>query len=254
MAYKLGLVGPDRAPMMMPAFRPKAAFHQVPDEVSYEYLFPDDQEDQGAFGACVSFAVAGVYEAALKKHHGITARISRRALYVMSQFAFQKQWIGSDSGLYGADALRTLETLGHVPFEAWPYDVAAPEFFNAVPSSLVQADHKLLSFRRVTGSEDPSVMRFEKIHVALAETGPLVWGQTWPSDWFTCSADRKLTATPRQGIAGGHEVKIVSSSRSRRFATLRCAWPSWGDRGYARVPWDVLAEFAPDDVSALVVP
>jgi len=202
---------------------------------------------------CVSFAAGAFIEAAVKKHHGIDLAISRRALYSMSQRAYEPQWIGQDSGLYAADALRTLELNGYVKEADWPYGAPAATFFDPVPASLVHADHRLLSFRRVTGSEDPPAVRFEKAHVAMSESGPLLFGMTWPEDWFYPKG-RVLTPKPTGGIAGGHEVLGGASSRSRRITVVRCAWKGYGQNGWVEIPWDVSPEFAPSDVYCALAP
>lgn len=225
----------------------------VPDDVSYEWMFPQDQGNQGQFGACVSFAIASFMETALKKHHGINISISRRALYAMAQRQFEPQWLGKDSGLFCEDGLRTAEQ-GYVRDEDWPYAASPDSFFDEVPATLVRSDEKLLKYVRVTGSEDPVETRFEKMHVALDKLGNLLLGQTFPTDWFAAGADRKVTANPVQGEAGGHEMIVAGSSRSRRFIVARCAWENYGDRGWIEIPWDVAAEFAPLDVYAAVAP
>ncbi len=253
MAYKLGLVGADQHPNRLARYQPANALHEVQDSVSYEYLFPHDQGDQDPWGACCSFAAASFLETALKKHHGVDLTISRRAIYAMAQKRFHHSWIGTDSGLYGSDVLGVLQLDGVVKDADWPYNVAKERFFDAVPQSLVQTDHRLLSFRRVTGSEDAPVTRFEKMHVALSENGCLLIGMTWPEAFFYPEG-RKLPAKPAGGIAGGHEIICVASSRSRRVAVVRCAWAGYGDRGFVEIPWDVSGEFAPSDVYCALAP
>lgn len=260
MAYKLGLVGADQHPNRLARYQPAKGLHEVQDTISYEWMFAHDASNQGDFGSCVSWALKQFIETALKKHHGIDVSISARALYQMAQAKYEPQWLGTDSGLYAEDALRTLESPGYVLERDCPYPVPGSgmpiaDFLKPVPIALVHGDHRLLNFHRVTGTEDPPAVRFEKTHAALDATGCVLMGFNWAGGWFGCGKDRKLAAQPSGGLAGGHEVIGLASSRSRRFTTIRCAWGNdWADRSFAEVPWDVNPEFAPLDVYSATAP
>jgi C1A family cysteine protease len=231
----------------------------LPDDVSYVSLFrpkSDPLTNQGPYGACVLFATAAMFEALLKKHHGVDITISRRAAYWLTQYLYEHDNLGQDDGTYAADALQVLRDHGHVLNSVWPYpDPNAPaepldQFFASVPPADVVPSWEIGSYVRVGGSESGSGL-VELLEKALYTHGPVAIGVSWANEWMEPGPDGVLAPHPTQGVAGGHEIVAAGYSRGKRAFLIGNNWGAdWGIQdtahpelaGYAWMSYDSVVD------------
>jgi hypothetical protein len=235
----LGVLGPDPQKELFALFEPATLGHQVPSNISYEYLF-GPIEDQGQVGTCVTFSTTALAEAILRKrlHPVPPPAMAERALYSLTKHHFETDAIDQE-GLYVQDALQVLEQYGYVLEKDFPYTPAdAATIIAPVPDSLLHTDHELKGFQRVGGSELSPASLQARMELALFEAGPCVIGISWQNDWFTPDAHGFLSLNPTQGAAGGHEVVVVGKSSTKAAFRVRNSWSAdWGDAGYCWLPF-----------------
>ena len=238
--YAKGLRGPDPNKRLFAAYEPKAQPHQLPESLSYEYLFPPIM-DQGNGGTCTSFSTSSVVEAFVYKRDKIHLDISQRALYSMTKQYYENE--DPTPGCYEGDVLSVLQTYGYVKQSDFPYgnpiNEQDPMLLEKVPVNLFQHDHLLKGFIRVNANVND-------MKLAMFEHGPLAIGINWMEEWNTPDVNGFLNPNPTQ-VDGGHEIVLVGYSDQKQAFKLRNSWSTdWGVQGYAWLPF--ASTTMPDDV------
>src|SRR5436305_14559228 len=101
------------------AVRPPA--HPLPLHVDLRPSQPPIR-DQGQLGSCTSFAVGGVYEAALMRSGKADVDPSHLFIYYCERQL--EHDVAQDAGAQLRDGMKAMAKFGVPPEDAWPYDVA----------------------------------------------------------------------------------------------------------------------------------
>lgn len=227
-----GRSGPSRNPDQFEPYVATVAMSALPDNVSYEYLFPEI-ENQGDSPCCVAFAVTALAEAMLHKRTGQHLALSKRALYSLAKHKYEPDDLNED-GLADDSALAVLRDIGHA-FEAdYPFGTPSrADLIRPVPENVIHRAHDLKAFLRV----EPHA---ELMMQALHEHGPLVVGMNWYHAWEDLKSNGIMTAQPGTQQDGGHCVLLVGYSKKKGAFRLRNSWGSdWGDGGYSWLPFSM---------------
>lgn len=201
-------------------------------------------EDQGEIGGCVGNAVVGALELIENRDGHPYVELSRMFIYYNSRLMHNDQ--NNDSGTYIRIAMGTLSSLGTCAETKWPYD---PSKYNVRPTwgSYREAyAHKINSYYRIfaEGSQ-----RTEQIKQALRSEHPVVFGMTIDESYFYVGRNGVVKMPDKRDFIGGHAQLIVGFNDARRVFIVRNSWgTSWGDNGYAYVPYDYLDAGEADDV------
>ena len=255
MSYALGRLGPDpdHVKHFFALIQPTVSISQLPSSLSYQYDF-GPIENQGNFGACVTFGTSGVDEF-FRTKRGYPANISESALYSLTKYHYEPTEIHTQ-GLYVGDALKTLQVIGYVDSNVMPYADNDAACTKVVSPSLIKNDHPLSNFARVTIDANDFM-------IALYQHGPIVIGTEWVNDWFNPDANGFLSATAdRSQTIGGHCVSIVGYSKAKAAFLIRNQWgTAWGIPeatnpgmgGYAWLPFQAVPNMV-DDAYTVTLP
>jgi hypothetical protein len=122
--------------------------------------------------------------------------------------------------------------------ELWPYN---PALFTMEPTADAYNDasiHEAVEYARVDGGQGAIA--------ALAEGLPVVFGTKIPMRCYEEAATTGVVPAPRADerndpTQGGHAMLIVGYDNSERMFLVRNSWGAeWGDRGYCKIPYDVM--------------
>lgn len=239
---------PDRIDSRDWFYRP--SLRSLPDVVVSCDLIPEVL-DQGSEGACTGYALASVINALLRQRD-VTRLVSPKMLYEMARR--YDEWPGeSYSGSSARGAMKGWVRHGVATAKTWPHGKQDLSFLQAIVDKKTErtvADEAQGTpggaFFRVSHRE------IRDMHAALAEVGvlycTLMVHDGWDSPsgescdvhyvWAENSRTISLPVIKRQGRAtDGHAVGIVGYT-SRGFIVLNSWGPSWGNNGFALLPYE----------------
>ena len=187
--------------------------------------------DQGQLGSCTANAIAAAIEFDQKK------RFVPSRLFIYYNERVMEGTVDSDAGAQIRDGIKSVATRGAPPEKDWPYVIA--KFRDNPPASAyrdAKADMVTLYQRLI---QDLNTMKG-----CLASGFPFVFG-------FTVYASFEGPKVARTGIVpmpaadekmvGGHAVMAVGYDDASRHFLVRNSWgPSWGLKGYFKMPYAYL--------------
>ena len=147
--------------------------------------------------------------------------------------------VKSDSGAQIRDGIKCVATLGAAPEKEWPYTISA---FAKKPPAKVYTDAK----QHVVKLYQRLIQELATLKGCLASGYPFVFG-------FTCYESFEGQAVAKTGIlpmpasgekvVGGHAVLCVGYDDKSRMFLVRNSWgPTWGLKGYFRMPYSYLTD------------
>jgi len=248
---------PDRVDVRDWFYRP--SLRALPDVLVNCDLVPKVL-DQGRQGACTGYALAGVINCLLRQR-AIERFVSPKMLYDMARR--YDEWPGdSYSGSSARGAMKGWIRHGVATEKTWTRDNHDLSFLQSVidaKSGRTVADEALQTpggaFYRVSHRE------VRHMHAALVELGVLYctlmvhdgWRLDPPGDpvtvhysWAGNERSRTLPIIKRSGRAtDGHAIAIVGYT-SAGFIVLNSWGPSWGEGGFALLPYEDFLMHATD--------
>mmetsp|Transcript_45921 Transcript_45921/g.71944 ORF Transcript_45921/g.71944 Transcript_45921/m.71944 type:complete len:350 (-) Transcript_45921:197-1246(-) len=207
-----------------------------------------DVEDQSQSNSCCANAVAGAYEYICKRkamESGDTVGdISRLFIYYVGRKQDQVQWnedtskAPKDEGMTLGGAINALQMKGACLAENWPFDL---QVVNQRPNEdcFNQAmEYKISEAVRVPCDLDA-------MRGCLAEGFPIVFGLKLTQRFFRPYPGGVVTTPdpndPKSAEHGLHAMLLVGYSNRSQVFIVRNSWgTSWGDNGYAYVPFDYI--------------
>jgi papain like protease len=195
-------------------------------------------EDQGQIGSCTSNAAVGALEYLFCRRDHRAINLSRLFVYFNARRLKGDGEIAKDAGASIRQAMASLAAFGTCREELWPYD---PSLFAMQPPLDAYADaqrHEAVEYARVDGLD--AAMR------ALAQGLPVVFASIIPKRCYEAARETGVMpamtdeerATNRRE---GHAMLLVGYDKPARMFLVRNSWgEDWGDRGYCRIPFDIV--------------
>jgi C1A family cysteine protease len=204
----------------------------LPPKASVQALCPPVY-DQGNLGSCVANAVSSLVSFAHLDHNFPDPKPSRLFIYYNARVIEGDPL--DDSGCQIRDAIKSTVKQGVCPEKEWPYDITR---FAVQPSDPCYTD--ALSNRVVSYHSIPQSIDLMK--GCIAEGFPFAIGiQVY--DNFPMDIGINEIPMPAGRVVGGHAIDIVGYSDTNRMFLMRNSWgSSWGDNGYASIPYDYLSD------------
>ena len=226
----------------------------LPAKYGYRFQYEGQKfapiDNQGQLGTCVSYGWRKRFDFQYNKDHpGAFQTCSPRAIYAAAKAQFEAGDVGDD-GLAVSDGGNVLRefwvaesdwssamTQGEQDFSQW---------LEQAPVNLQRTD---FLFANIVRLQEISV---EQIKLMLFKHGPVVMGLNWPSNWFDIGQDGRLPSPAE--TAGGHCVGLTdwdddfeNLDGSKGALDLPNNWDTtWGDKGYAKVPYNVVPQLITD--------
>jgi C1A family cysteine protease len=204
---------------------------------------------QGDIGSCTANAIAAALEFDMMKQ-GLPSFTPSRLFIYYNERSIEGT-VGSDSGAYIRDGIKSVADQGDCPESEWTYDgtaplpggVFAPTAKAAMqPSPQCYADavqHKAMSYQSVD-------QNLADMKGCLASGYPFIFGFTVYESFESQQVAQSGTVSmPGAGEAsiGGHAVLAVGYDDSTNMFTVRNSWgPAWGDKGYFYMPYAYLLD------------
>ncbi len=207
----------------------------VPDRVDLR-PFCTAVENQGMIGSCTANAAVGALEYHYKRQTGSSPELSRMFVYYNSRR--MRGQVMMDTGAEIREAMASVMAFGVCREELWPYD---PALFALEPPPAAYNDatvHEAMQYARVDGGQGAVS--------ALVEGLPVVFGTRIPMRCYEQAATTGMLPAPsaeelRDPTRGGHAMLIVGYDNTERVFIVRNSWgEEWGERGYCRIPFDVI--------------
>ena len=190
-------------------------------------------EDQGSIGSCASHAVTSAYENQLRAFYPDRYdELSRLFLYYHTRVI--ERTISRDSGVvYLRSVMKAGNKYGLCKEQFWPYsaDLLTEQ---PTPDSYSDASH-----RRII--EYSSIESISGIIDSVMLGKPVVIGFELFDSFMNMTKDRPIVQLPEvtENAVGGHAVVIVGYHlNSRHFIIKNSFGATWGDQGYAYMPFD----------------
>ena len=208
-------------------------FGRLPGTVDLRPLL-SPVEDQGEIRSCVATAVAGAYEAWLRKAHKQSEPVSRLFIYYNARWRDGTQ--DEDEGSAIQLAMESLCRFGACSEANWPCD---PNLALKKPGATAYeaaAPYRVADIARVP-------LKIEAWKQALAEGKPIVFGCELFETFEACSHQGGVVPMPEPAAlahAGhsGHAMCAVGYSDIERVFIVRNSWSAdWGDGGYCYMPY-----------------
>lgn len=202
--------------------------------------------NQGAFGACTSFAtVKGLQEFLMKK----AGRFEPQSpAFIWANSRRQIGQKGQDSGVPTEFAMKMLDAYGSVPEEKFPYlasalhsdEAARHDFLTSQPDgALTKAGKKnrLMKGYKV-------VTKLSAVRNSLADGVPVLLAMKVYKSMNKVGADGMLPMPGKDDeFRGGHAVIAVGYDSQKRVLIVRNSWgPKWADGGYFYMPYEYVKQ------------
>mmetsp|Transcript_44107 Transcript_44107/g.103026 ORF Transcript_44107/g.103026 Transcript_44107/m.103026 type:complete len:415 (+) Transcript_44107:59-1303(+) len=206
-------------------------------------------EDQSQSNSCCANAVAGAYEYINKreamKRGDTTADISRLFIYYVGRkkdqltYGDDTKMAPQDEGMTLGGAISALQLKGACMEEDWPFDLTK---VNDRPD-----DHcfdKAMKFKISEARKVP--LDLQAMKACLAKGDPIVFGLKLTAQFFHPMPGGFIPtpdpSDPQSSEHGLHAMLLVGYSDRQNVFIVRNSWStSWGDSGYAYVPYDYIA-------------
>jgi len=205
-------------------------------------------EDQKQIGSCTANALVGALEFLEIKSGGPPTDLSRLFVYYNERVI--EGTVGSDSGAYIRDGIKTLVAQGVCPEKSWPYIATPADPATGIfppgappaqkPSAACYAAalaHRVSSYSRIDTTLE--------MRTCLASGYPFVFGFT-VYESFESPAVAKTGVLdlpgPKEKNVGGHSVLAVGYDDATERFLVRNSWGSdWGQKGHFTIPYAYLA-------------
>ncbi len=198
-------------------------------------------EDQGEIGSCVAHASTSAFEMVRRLRvlkQGLdpdqtVPEMSRLFVYWASRVMMDNVQPTEDAGTFVRSAMRVLRQYGAAPEMLWPY---SPARFSEKPPQVAwdrAKAHQLVSDHVCTSLTD--------LLWALDQDWPVAGGFLVPESMMapeTQKTGRVAAFAKGEDNLGGHAVLFVGYDRRAKELIFQNSWgPSWGERGYGRLPF-----------------
>lgn len=189
-------------------------------------------EDQGQLGSCTANAIAAAVEYLEKRVAGQSRHVSRLFVYYMERVLTNT--VHNDSGGRLRDGMKVINKHGVCEEKLWPY---IPSHWRSEPSEeAIQAakQHIIDEYQRVP-------VNTHAMKACLAEGYPFVFSiKLYPTFELFHRGKIPLPHESDQST-GSHAMLCVGYSDADNCFMIRNSWgPSWGDGGYAYIPYEYL--------------
>jgi len=201
-------------------------------------------EDQSTAGSCVGNGTVGALEFLQIRNGQPLVDLSRLFVYYNARLMTQDQ--DKDEGTYIRLAFGTLSSLGTCTEAKWPYDLTKLFVRPSWGSYREAYPNKIESYYSISGTGQT---RIDFIKRALRAQHVVVFGMTVDQDYMNYTGG--IVAMPRSARfnSGGHCQVIVGFDDNKKCWIVRNSWgTSWGDGGYAFVPYAYLDESDANDL------
>ena len=205
--------------------------------------------DQGQIGSCTANAIAAALEFDMMKQGEAAFAPSRLFIYYNERD--MEGTVGSDSGAYIRDGIKSVASLGDCPETEWPYDgsaalaggVFAPGARAGTrPDGTCYKDavmHKALTYLSID-------QNLADMKGCLASGYPFVFGFSVYSNFESPEvASSGILQMPGadETLMGGHAVMAVGYDDKNTRFLVRNSWgPNWGLKGYFYIPYAYLLD------------
>jgi len=205
--------------------------------------------DQGQIGSCTANAIAAALEFDMMKQGQAAFAPSRLFIYYNERD--MEGTVGSDSGAYIRDGIKSVASLGDCPETEWPYDgsaalaggVFAPGAkAGTKPNDTCYRDaimHKALAYLSID-------QNLADMKGCLASGYPFVFGFSVYSNFESAEvASSGILQMPGADdtLMGGHAVMAVGYDDQNTRFLVRNSWgPNWGLKGYFYIPYAYLLD------------
>ncbi len=134
-----------------------------------------------------------------------------------------------DVGCYPALAAKAAQTMGFIPWDAWPYHPTARNT-PPTPDMIVSAyPQRELAIHRV---EDTGTTRIDAVILALQMGHPVIFGAQVDEDFMGHVGDGIITSLSSSPIAGGHMMVVLEYDAARHAFKIDNWWSEfWGIPG-----------------------
>ena len=198
--------------------------------------YVDSVLDQGNTESCVGNAVAQAVRV-LMRARGTSAAFLPSRLMVYYNSRAVHGGTTSDVGTYMRAALASIQKLGFCSEEVWPFDESK---INKKPSW--NAYRKGIHNRVVNGYyaiKQKGDARVERVKTAILDKRPIVFGMRIDRA-FEQATGSNVIGVPTGDIIGGHAMCIIGYD-AEGVDVVNSWGTSWGDQGYGKLSWDVVA-------------
>jgi GH25 family lysozyme M1 (1,4-beta-N-acetylmuramidase) len=206
--------------------------------------------NQGFIGSCTANAIAAALEFDMMKQK-MENLFTPSRLFIYYNERTMEGTVGSDSGAYIRDGIKSVASLGDCPETEWTYDgtaagpggVFAPGAKAAIqPSDQCFADavpHTAMNYQSVD-------QNLADLRGCLASGFPFIFGFTvypsFESDSVAYSGIVPMPASDETTV-GGHAVLAVGYDDSKGMFIVRNSWGAgWGVGGYCYMPYAYLLD------------
>ena len=192
--------------------------------------------NQGTLGSCTANAIAAAYEFDEYKQSEKKPFMPSR-LFIYYNERKMEGSVDIDSGAQIRDGIKSINRIGVVSEEAWPYD--EEKFTNQPPEELyiLAKKHQSVQYQRV--KQD-----ITHIKQVLQEGYPIVFGFVVYKSFETPEvAKTGMMVMPKDNDEqmGGHAVMAVGYDDKQEVVIVRNSWgEEWGDKGYFYMPYEFI--------------
>lgn len=228
-----------RIPTLIPSkaddrdFKFSLATKELPSSASINIYWAHKVKNQGQIGSCASHAIctAMEIETKLQKKNWFIEESELFHYYVVRQPEYGNTF-PNDWGQMIRDGLKVANQVGVSPEALCRYDYTR---FNEKPSSLAYSFAKWWKIIKYESCD--TVLQ---IKTAIANQKPVIFGMSVDRD-FCSNVDGKLKMPIASQIRGGHAMIIIGYDDAKKAFKIENSWgDSWGNMGYAWLPYDVI--------------
>lgn len=201
-------------------------------------------ENQSSIGSCVGNGTVGALEFLLIRDGLPYVDLSRLFAYYNARLQVQEQ--ETDAGAYIRIAFGTLSSLGTCSENKWPYDISKVFVRPSWGAYREAFANKINEYYSIGGVGQ---IRIDFIKRALQSQHVVVFGMTVDDDFVAHRGSQPvpMPKSVRAG-AGGHCMLIAGYDENKRCWIVRNSWgTTWGDKGYALIPFSYLDESNAND-------